>query len=145
MALEDLRFVSIELAWKMYGLPYIWGGNDAVQGFDCSGMQVEILQSVGMLPEGDWSAAMLWSLFAAKEVFKPEPGCLVFWENSQGHIRHVEMCIGDGLSIGASGGGRHVSTREAAILQNAFVKIRPIGGRGLVRGYLDPFKPEATP
>jgi len=137
---ENLRFVAIELAWKMYGLPYIWGGDDAVQGFDCSGMQVEILQSVGLLPDGDWSAAMLWSLLATKEVFLPRPGCLVFWENSQGHIRHVEMCIGDGLSIGASGGGRSVKTRADAIAQNAFVRVRPIGGRGIIRGYLDPFK-----
>jgi len=145
MSREDLRFVAIEIAWKMYGLPYIWRGDDAVQGFDCSGMQVEVLQSVGMLPDGDWSAAMLWTLFAAKQVFKPQPGCLVFWENSQGHIRHVEMCIGDGLSIGASGGGSRVKTRADAIEHNAFVKIRPIGGRGLVRGYLDPFQSEGEP
>ena len=137
---EDLRFVAIEIAWKMYGLPYIWGGNDPVAGFDCSGMQVEILQSVGKLPDGDWSASMLWDRFAAYEEFKPDPGALVFWENSRGHIRHVEMCIGDRLSIGASGGGRHVRTREDAILHNAFVRVRPIEGRGLVKGYLDPFK-----
>ena len=142
MGLEDLRFVAIEVAWKMYGLPYIWGGDDAVQGFDCSGMDVEILQSVGILPDGDWTASMLWSRFESKQVFQAKPGCLVFWETSAGYVRHVEMCIGDGLSIGAQGGGRNVKSRADAIAHNAFVKIRPINGRGHVKGYLDPFKPE---
>jgi len=142
MGLEDLRFVAIELAWRMWGMPYIWGGDDPVRGFDCSGMVVEILQSVGILPDGDWTASMLYSRFAQKEVFQVKPGCLVFWETSQGHIRHVEVCIGDGLSIGASGGGRHIRTHEDAILHNAFIKVRPVGGRGLIKGYLDPFKAE---
>jgi len=137
---EDLRFVAVELAWRMWGLPYIWGGDDAVSGFDCSGMRVEILQSVGLLPDGDWSASMLWGRFAEFEVDKPIPGAGVYWATPQGNIRHVETCIGDGLSIGASGGGRNIKTRADAILHNAFVKIRPIGGRGIVKGYLDPFK-----
>lgn len=142
MGLEDLRFVAIEIAWKMWGRPYIWGGDDAIAGFDCSGMIVEILQSVGILPNGDWTASMLYSRFAHKQVFQAEPGCLAFWETPEGHIRHIEMCIGDGLSIGAAGGGRHIRTREDAILHNAFVKIRPIEGQGRIRGYLDPFKGE---
>jgi len=137
---EDLRFVAIEIAWRMWGLPYIWAGNDAVAGFDCSGMQVEILQSVGILPDGDWSASMLWGRFVEYEIQQPKPGALIFWSTPQGHVRHVEMCIGDGLSIGASGGGRRIKTREDAILNNAFVKIRPVIGRGIIKGYLDPFK-----
>ena len=56
---EALRLVAIDLAWRMYGTPYVWAGDDTMAGFDCSGMQVEILQSVGILPAGDWTAATL--------------------------------------------------------------------------------------
>lgn len=141
---EDLRYVALEIAWRMWGLPYLWGGNDPIAGIDCSGMQVEILQSVGILPSGDWSASMLWGRFAAQEIKEPKAGALVFFEDKAGKIVHVEMCIGDGLSIGASGGGSRTKTLEDAILQNAYVKIRPIMRGRLIRGYLDPFK-EVTP
>ena len=149
---EALRLVAIDLAWRMYGTPYIWGGDDMIAGFDCSGMQVEILQSVGILPAGDWTAATLAGRLMHHEVFLQAPGCLVFWETSQGYIRHVEMCIGNWLSIGASGGGKDIRDQfddngylvktalQAAIEHNAFVKVRPIEGRGRIRGYFDPFK-----
>ena len=138
---EELRYFAIDIAWQLYGTPYIWGGDDAVKGFDCSGLIVELLQSVGKLPlKGDWTAAMLWDRFAANEVWNPDAGCLVFWETSQGHIRHVELALGSGLSIGASGGGSRVRSRADAIEYNAFVKIRPIEGRGIVKGFLDPFR-----
>lgn len=137
---EDLRFVAIEIAWRMWGLPYIWGGDDPIAGMDCSGMQVEILQSVGLLPAGDWSAAGLWGVFADREIYPPKPGALVFFANNKGDIVHVEMCIGDGLSIGAAGGGSRTKNTADASMQNAYVKIRPINRGRPIKGYLDPFK-----
>lgn len=142
MSLQDLRLVAITLAWKMWGQPYVWGGDDPMRGFDCSGMAVEILQSVGIIPiNEDYTAQLLWNKFIDREVYDPQPGCLVFWENSQGHVIHVEMYIGNGLSMGASGGGSRIKTQEDAVRHNAFIKVRPVLGRGLIRGYLDPFKP----
>jgi cell wall-associated NlpC family hydrolase len=133
------REIALKIAWRMYGLPYIWGGDDAVGGFDCSGMVVEILQSVGILPSGDWTAAGLWRRFVERRTTQPIPGTLVFWANQSGGVRHVEMCIGEGLSIGASGGGSRIRTRADAVEANAFVKVRPIEGRGRVLAFMDPF------
>lgn len=138
---ESMRQIALRIAWKCYGLPYIWGGDDAVAGFDCSGFAIEVLQSVGVLPKGDWTAGGLWERFAPQRVDPPIPGCLVFWLQGAGpEIRHVEFCIGDGLSMGASGGGKKTTTIEEAIRRNAWIKVRPIEGRGNVAGFVDPFQ-----
>ncbi len=137
---DRLREVAVRVAWASYGKPYIWGGDDAIAGFDCSGYCIEILQSVGILPSGDWTAAGLWSRFASSRVDEPSEGCLVFWKTGSGHIRHIEFCIGGGLSLGASGGGSRTKTEADAIRHNAFIKVRPIEGRGTVAGFVDPFQ-----
>ena len=137
---EATRSIVLQIAWKCYGLPYIWGGDDAVAGFDCSGFVIEILKSVGILTlSGDWTADDLFRKFAHCKVESPHPGCLVFWKGHGDSIRHVELCISSELSMGASGGGSRTKTRQDAIAQNAWIKIRPIEGRGVVAGYVDPF------
>ncbi|GAF87187.1 unnamed protein product, partial [marine sediment metagenome] len=86
------------------------------------------------------TAAGLWARFAGARVEEASPGCLVFWKTGSGHIRHIEFCIGNGLSLGASGGGSSTRTEQDAILRNAFIKVRPIEGRGTVAGFVDPFR-----
>lgn len=136
----SLRDQALKIAWACYGLPYIWGGDDAVEGFDCSGLMIEILQSVGVLRAGDWTAQELWEHVSEHPIIGiAAAGELVFWGESETAIRHVEMCIGDGLSIGASGGGRRIKSRADAVVSNAFVKVRPIKGRGNIVGFRDPF------
>ena len=131
----------IDIAMKYYGRWYIWGGDDP-SGFDCSGFVIECLKSVGILPrQGDWTAEGLTTGFGFRwAAIPPVKGDLVFWQNNAGKVIHVEICLSDGLSIGASGGGSKVRTVEDAIEKNAFIKIRPINSRPGVWGYLDPYK-----
>lgn len=132
--------IAQKVAFANYGKPYIWGGDDTVDGFDCSGFCIEILKSVGILPRsGDWTAQMLWDKFIDREVEKPYNGCLVFWHNGT-KIVHVEYAITDDLCIGASGGGSRTSSEEDAADQNAYIKIRPWESRSNVKGFVDPFK-----
>jgi hypothetical protein len=49
---QYLRAKAAEYVWTFLGLPYRWGGDDPIQGFDCSGLIVEVLQAVGLLPHG---------------------------------------------------------------------------------------------
>ena len=68
MSTENVkRSLVCNQAWRYLGKPYIWGGDDPVGGFDCSGLVVELFKSVGKLPrQGDWTAHDLWLKFKDK-------------------------------------------------------------------------------
>lgn len=143
------RELALELWRALLWRPYIWGGNDPVGGYDCSGLAIEGLKSVGVLPrDGDWSADAL-----AHEVFPAgrfprlpasmlAPGCLVFW-GTPARLTHVEIVLAraDGVlvTIGASGGGSSTTSPAAAMEQDAYVKVRPLRPGWLEA--LDPFDP----
>lgn len=133
------RELFMDYAWRFIGTFYIWGGDDP-SGFDCSGFAIECLKAVGQLPRsGDWTAQMLWERFVNQRVSNPKKGCLVFWANSQGKAIHIEICVNQQLSLGASGGGSTTVTVQDAIDQNAFIKMRPMASRAGILGYVDPF------
>lgn len=125
---------------RFLGMPYVWGGDDAVAGFDCSGLMVEVLQGVGVLPRGDWSAEMLRKRF--RPTATPIPGCLAFRLGADGRAVHVEMVFdtmsppGGVVTIGASGGTSATKTAADAVRDNAFVKLRPVWPGAV---YADPF------
>lgn len=142
--MRDLRSVQIatRVAWSFHGLPYKWGGDDPMKGFDCSGFVVEILKSVGIIGRStDYTAQGLYDLFKQKEHFgSGSEGMLVFWRSNTGSkIIHVEYCLNHKLSIGASGGGGSTITEQDAIEQNAYIKVRPFRSRRNIAGILDPF------
>jgi murein DD-endopeptidase len=143
---RNKRDLAIFLAFRFLGLPYRWGGNDPVDGFDCSGLIVELLKSVGVLGrKGDWSSRGLWSGFQDNVRSHPEAGFLVFYSSKAApdRITHVEMCLDSELAIGASGGGSKTLTEEDAAHMDAYIKVRPIDrGRPIV-GYVDPFAGDA--
>jgi len=128
------RQIAKNIAWKYLGSWYKWGGDDP-SGFDCSGLVIEILKSVGILPRRyDARAEQLSYKF--KRVNRPYLGCLVFYGSP---ITHVEFCLDKKLSIGASGGGRKTLEIKDAIRDNAFIKIRPIIRDASTLKYVDPF------
>lgn len=134
------RDVATKIAFSFLGMPYVWGGDDPVRGFDCSGLCIEVLKSVGRLPiEGDWTAQDLFYRFEQCEKTFASEGCLVFWGESKYKIRHVEYCIDENLSIGASGGGSRTKDLQDAIQQNAYVKIRPFREKPGIVAIIDPF------
>ena len=142
----DPRALAIKIAWQMYGLPYRWGGDDPMGGFDCSGMIVEILKSTGKLKVSDATASGLFELFELNRKEHPAAGYLVFYQNSPGgRIAHVELCLDNRFSIGASGGGSGTTNESAAERQNAFIKVRPIERGRPIAGYVDPFEEEPAP
>ena len=133
------RDMVLKIAWRCWGTLYRWGGDDP-SSFDCSGFVIECLKSVGALPrKGDWTAAALYHKFPIKPA-NGKAGDLAFWSNiDNGKIIHVEICVNDDLSIGASGGGSLTRTEKDAIRQNAFIKVRPIESRKHLYGFANPY------
>ena len=110
-------------------LPYMWGGDDPIYGYDCSGDIVEVLQSVGKMKHGsDATADGLYQLYKpAIDPVSAEAGCLVFWfkRGKAGKATHVEMMVNDWQTVGASGGGRpkfnlYNETRKCAFLMSIY-------------------------
>lgn len=125
------RELALDIAKRFLNLPYKWGGDDSIGGFDCSGLVIEILKGVGIVDEKfDTTAHGLSEKFAETDIM--QAGTLVYWDwNKDGRIDHVEMIAfvedsGEMYTIGASGGGSSTTSPQSAEQANAFVKIRPL-------------------
>lgn len=119
----------VEYALTFVGKPYRWGGDDAIEGYDCSGLVQELLFSAGAHPNPkvDHTAQMLFDYFSQRSTWNSlTVGALAFYGQSTTRIIHVAMLIDPYRIIEAGGGGSKTTTLEAAVAQNAFVRIRPI-------------------
>ncbi len=117
-------------AMSFVGTPYRWGGDDPT-GFDCSGLCIELLQSVGMFPhKKDTTAQGLWRKFQA-EGLGPQLGfgALVFFGKSESKITHVGFMLDGWRMLEAGGGGSKTMTLVDAVKQNAFIRVRPLAIR----------------
>jgi len=128
--LSDIE-VATQVAWSFIGVPYIWGGDDPIKGFDCSGLVIEILRSVDRLPRrGDWSSHTLSNMF--RPIDNPQEGALAFYGTLE-RISHVAYCINDKFCIEAGGGNRDNQDIEDAIYKNAYVRVRGIYTREVIK------------
>ena len=138
------RVIAIEHAKRMIGKAYIWRGQGPL-GFDCSGLIVEALRSVGVIGrKEDLSADGLWHRFKDHTVDLASPGCLVFWDDDgDGRMSHVAMAVelledGGTIVIEAAGGDSSTRTQRDAQRREAMITIRPM--RSGVVARVDPFR-----
>jgi len=132
----------IDYAMKFVGIPYKWGGDNPIDGFDCSGFMQELLQSVGIDPPGDQTANVLHRYFSAQGtvVQNPQAGALVFY-GTLTKMTHIAMCIDSFRIIEAGGGGSNTLTWEDAAKQAAYIRIRPIRRRKDLQAIIMPRYP----
>lgn len=126
------------------GLPYKWGGDDPIAGYDCSGLVIELLQSVGLLPRKfDTTAQGLYNHFQSEGVHNAHAcGSLCFYGKSVTNIYHVAMLLENTAPyrlIEAGGGNSDTTTEEAAERQNAYVRIRTLKGRKDLVSVIKPY------
>ena len=124
--------VLYDYCLSFLGKPYIWGGDDPIIGYDCSGLVQEILHSVGALDTNDdLTAQGLYDYFEHKapHMIGCQFGALVFYGESVLKITHVAFGLDAYRIIEAGGGGRSNINPSDAAANNAFVRIRPVGRR----------------
>lgn len=129
-----------DYAMQFVGIPYQWGGDDPINGFDCSGFVQELLASVGIDPTGDQSAQGLYDYFSKGNARGNVYGCgsLAFYGQSATRITHVAMMIDNYRIIEAGGGGSGTRTHEDAAEQNAYIRVRLLNHRKDLVGLLRP-------
>lgn len=121
--------ILYDYAMTFAGQPYRWGGDDPVNGFDCSGLVIELLQAAGMWPKGkDATAQGLCDAFP-NVIVEPRLGTLAFFGKTKEAITHVSFCLNATSMLEAGGGGSATKTLADAAAQNAFVRVRPLSWR----------------
>lgn len=115
----------IAYARAFLGRPYIYGGNNPLIGFDCSGFVCEVLRAFGYIGSTDLSAAGLAGRFPLATAGLPKGGELLFF-GAPRNVIHVAIALPGERMIEAGGGTSATKTLDIAISQNAFVRERPI-------------------
>ena len=91
---------------KYLGDPYVWGGKNPQEGFDCSGFTTWGLKVIGIdLPS---YAAAQYDLTVPIDESEARPGDLVFFKGTYGgpnHVSHVGFYIDENTMFDSNGSG----------------------------------------
>jgi NlpC/P60 family len=116
---------AVRFARKLVGIPYRWGGDSPLTGFDCSGFVRFVYQRFGItLPHssyGDFDLGIRVPRAALR------PGDLVFFDG----VGHVGMYIGNGRFIHAPHSGTEV---QVTSMSDPWYRSRYDGARRLISG-----------
>lgn len=116
----------LQAAKQQLGTPYLWGGETAGKGFDCSGLIQYAYAKAGIaIPRTTFDqikhgAPVKWGSF--------RPGDLIFsnFEGPGAGPTHVVMYIGNGKVIAAPHTGANVQIEDVSVFRNNFVGARRI-------------------
>lgn len=97
---SDVRVAIVEYAKQFLGNPYVYGGSSLTKGTDCSGFTMSVYKKYGVSLNRSAAAQAKQGTKISKSEL--QPGDLVFYADSSGHINHVALYIGGNQVIHAS-------------------------------------------
>lgn len=120
-----LRREIIRTAERFIGVPYRWGGESTVDGFDCSGLTMVVYQLNGLeLPR---TSADQWRTGRPVGPHEMSQGDLVFFSTrGGGRVSHVGIYLGGDTFLHAPSRGNPIQT---ASLSSDYYRARYLGGR----------------
>jgi cell wall-associated NlpC family hydrolase len=111
-------------AMSMIGQPYVWGGSNPQQGFDCSGLVHFVYKQALGLKLPRTAREMSGTGFSVGRSYL-QPGDLVFF-NTGRRFSHVGIYVGEGRFVHSPRAGK---TIRIARLDNRYWKRRYNGAR----------------
>jgi cell wall-associated NlpC family hydrolase len=115
-------------ARSFIGVPYLWGGDSADEGFDCSGFTMAVYQYNGLILPHSSRDQSAMGIHVSKGSL--EKGDLVFFNtNNSGKVSHVGVYIGNGRFIHAPGRGKKIGIDS---LDSNYYSKHYAGGRSLM-------------
>ena len=103
---RDMGYIAARTAERFVGIPYQWGGNNIVEGMDCSGFVQAVFNlcgvSVPRTSREQFKTGESVSRYALAD------GDLVFFGSSVGNINHVGIYVGDGKFVHAPRRGEDI-------------------------------------
>ena len=122
---QFLRDSIVKTARSFLGIPYKWGGTNAEDGFDCSGLTMAVYQLNGLdLPRTSKQQFKTGLPVRTKELRK---GDLVFFDTAgKNRVSHVGIYAGDNSFIHAPRQGKNIRITS---LNNSYFKKRYLGAK----------------
>jgi len=120
-----LRQEIVRTAERFIGVPYQWGGESSISGFDCSGLAMVVYQLNGLeLPRTSREQWQAGQPIPSRDL---RVGDLVFFATRGGNkVSHVGIYTGGDTFLHAPGRGNTIQT---ASLSSDYFKTRYLGAR----------------
>ena len=128
----SIRERVVQTAESWIGTPYVWGGDNPEDGFDCSGLvRFVFQQTLGMdLPRIAKQQRKTGTAVASNQM---KPGDLVFFNTRRDPGSHVGIYLGGNQFLHAPSRGSEVRVDD---MHNSYWKRRFTGARRLISGTL---------
>lgn len=121
---RDMGSIAARTAERFVGIPYRWGGDNVIEGMDCSGFVRAVYNLCGVsIPRTSRDQYKAGESVSKKDI---QDGDLVFFGASESKINHVGIYVGDGKFVHAPRRGEDIKITH--IDENYFEK-RFIGAR----------------
>lgn len=121
---RDMGAIAARTAERFVGIPYRWGGDNVVEGMDCSGFVRAVYNLCGLsIPRTSRDQFKAGDLVAKDDL---KDGDLVFFGSSTDTISHVGIYVGEGRFVHAPRRGEDI--RVTAVNESYFEK-RFVGAR----------------